>query len=64
MQTALLSKELNGFDELRKQQLALMSAQIYSQWQTGRLTFNQAATELVKQANIRSDTKLKHLISC
>lgn len=59
VQTALLSKELNGFDEKRKLELGLLSAQIYSQWQTGQLTFNQAATELSRKANIEADTGLK-----
>lgn len=58
-QTALLSKELNGFDEKRKLELGFLSAQIFTQWQTGQLTFRQASTELVKQANIRQDTRLK-----
>lgn len=59
VQTALQSKELNGFDEKRKLELGLLSAQIFTQWQTGQLTFRQASTELVKQANIRQDTRLK-----
>lgn len=59
VQTALMSKELNGFDEKRKLELGLISAQTFAQWQSGQLSLKQAATELVKQANIRQDTRLK-----
>lgn len=60
VQTALLSKELNGFDEKRKLELGLLSAQVYSQWQSGQLSFEQAKTELSKRANLDADTGLKN----
>lgn len=59
VQTALMCKELNGFDEKRKLELGLISSQTFAQWQSGQLSLKQAATELVKQANIRQDTRLK-----
>lgn len=59
VQTALMCKELNGFDEKRKLELGLLSAQTFAQWQSGQLSLKQAATELVKQANISQDTRLK-----
>ena len=60
VQTALMCKELNGFDEKRKLELGLLSAQIYSQWQSGQLSFEQAKTELSKRANLDADTGLKN----
>lgn len=60
VQTALMSKELNGFDEKRKLELGLLSAQVYSQWQSGQLSFEQAKTELSKRANLDADTGLKN----
>lgn len=58
-QTALQRKELNIFDQKAKLEMGMLSAQIYSQYASGQLSLNQAATELVKQANIRQDTRLK-----
>lgn len=60
VQTALMCKELNGFDEKRKLELGLLSAQVYSQWQSGQLSFEQAKTELSKRANLDADTGLKN----